>query len=49
MDLDTFDVLDLNLLTPFKCIKVLQRPTIFLSNINIDVRDIYTSLNAIMV
>jgi hypothetical protein len=41
--------LDPNLSIPFKCIKVLQEPIIFLSNINIDVRDIYFSLNAIRV
>ena len=44
-----FDVLDPNFLTPFRCIKVLHGPTIFLSNINIDLRNIYTSLNAIRV
>ena len=35
------NVLDPNLPTPFRCIKVLQGPTIFLSNINIDISDIY--------
>ena len=49
MDLLAFEVLDLNLPTHFKYIKVLQEPTIFSSNTNIDVRDIYPSLNAISV
>jgi uncharacterized membrane protein len=49
MDLLTFEVLDLNLPTPFKYIKVLQEPTIFSSNTNIDVIDIYPLLNAISV
>jgi hypothetical protein len=44
MGLATFDILDSNLSTSFRCIKFLQWPTIFLSNINIDVRDIYPSL-----
>jgi hypothetical protein len=46
MSLATFDVLDPNLLTPFRCIKVFQGPTIFSSNISIDVSDIYLLLNA---
>jgi hypothetical protein len=41
--------LDLNLLTPLRCIKVLQGPIIFSSNIKIDIRDIYPSLNIIRV
>jgi hypothetical protein len=41
--------LDLNLLTPLRCIKVLQGPTIFSSNIKIDIRDIYPLLNIIRV
>jgi hypothetical protein len=47
--LATFIVLDHNLPTPFRCIKVLQKPIIFPSNISIDIRDIYLSLNAIRV
>jgi hypothetical protein len=43
------DVLDLKLFIHFRCIKVIQEPTIFPSNINIDIRDIYTSLNVIKV
>ena len=43
------DVLDPNLPIYFRCIKVLQGSTIFPSNINIDVRDIYHSLNVIRV
>jgi len=45
----TFDVLDPNFPTLFRCIKVLQGPTIYSSNINIDVRGIYNSSNAIRV
>jgi hypothetical protein len=41
MNLATFDVLDFNLLKPFRYI--------YPSNINIDVMDIYPSLNAIRV
>jgi hypothetical protein len=41
------DVLDLKLLIPFRYIKVIQEPIIFPSNINIDIRDIYTLLNVI--
>jgi hypothetical protein len=44
-----FDVLDPHLPTLFLCIKVIQESIIFLSNISIDVRDIYTLLNAIKV
>jgi hypothetical protein len=49
MGLATSDILNLNLPIPLRSIKVIQGPTIFLSSINIDVNDIYTSLNAIMV
>jgi len=49
MGLATSNILDPNLPTSFMCIKVLQEPTIFLSNINIDIRGIYTSLNAIKI
>jgi hypothetical protein len=44
-----FDDLDSNFSTPFRCIKIFQELTIFPSNINIDIRDIYFSLNAIRV
>jgi hypothetical protein len=40
--------LSLNII-PFSCIKIFQGPIIFSSNINIDVRDIYLSLNVIRV
>jgi len=49
LDLAIFDVLDINLLAPLRCIKVLQGPIIFSSNIKIDIRDIYPSLNIIRV
>jgi len=45
MDLVTFDILNYNLPTHFRCVKVFQGPTIFLSNINTDVKYIYPSLN----
>jgi len=45
----TFDMLDYNFPTPFRCLEFIQKPIIFLSNINIDVRDIYISLNAIKI
>jgi len=43
----TFNILNLNFPTPFRCIKILQEPIIFSSNINIDIRDIYPLLNTI--
>ena len=49
MGLAAFDVLDPNLSTPFRCIKVLKGPNIFLSNISIDASDIYHLLNIIRV
>jgi hypothetical protein len=49
MGLAIFDVLDPNLPILFRCIKVLQGPTIFPLNINIDITNIYPSLNAIRV
>ena len=42
-------IFDINLPTSFRCIKILKRPTIFLSNFNIDVKDICPSLNNIRI